>query len=77
MLRDRDYQIFAIRTHTSKCSNRVIENVAREAEVKISDRQLLTDAIGKPGTDTDSYLKMMIHNTCVIVDGLGGKCQPF
>ena len=58
-------------------NNRVLNNVAREAEVPISDRQLLTDGIGKPGTDTDSYLKMMINNTCAIVDGLEGECKPF
>ena len=58
-------------------NNRVINNVAREAGVQISDRQLRTDGIGKPGTDTDSYLKMMIHNTCAIVDGLEGECKPF
>ena len=58
-------------------NNRVINNVAREAGVTISDRQLRTDGIGKPGTDTDSYLKMMIHNTCAIVEGLEGECQPF
>ena len=55
----------------------MINNVAREAGAKISDRKLLTDGIGKSGTDTDSYLKMMINNTCAIVDGLEGECKPF
>lgn len=61
----------------ARVNNRVINNVAQEAGVAVSDRHLLTDGIGKPGTDTDSYFKMMSNNTCVIVDGLGGECKPF
>ena len=57
-------------------NNRTINNVAREAGVKLSDRQLITDGLGALGTDTDTYSKMMMHNTCAIVNGLGGKCQP-
>lgn len=56
-------------------NQRVITTVAREAGVKVSNRQLLVDSLGKAGTDTANYSNMMIHNTCAIVDGLGGKCQ--
>lgn len=58
-------------------NNRVINTVAQEAGVKLSDRPLLVDGLGKTGTDTDTYLKMIVNNTCAIVDGLGGQCQPF
>jgi manganese/iron transport system substrate-binding protein len=56
-------------------NDRVINNVAREAGVKVSDRDLLVDSLGKAGTETDTYGKMMIYNTCAIVDGLGGHCK--
>jgi manganese/iron transport system substrate-binding protein len=71
----RQTQVPTIFAETT-ANDRVIKSVAREAGVKISDRQLLVDSLGKAGTDTDTYRKMMIHNTCAIVDGLGGKCQP-
>jgi manganese/iron transport system substrate-binding protein len=71
----RQTQVPTIFAETT-ANERVITSVAREAGVKISDRKLLVDSLGKAGTDTDTYRKMMIHNTCAIVDGLGGKCQP-
>ena len=57
-------------------NNRVINSVAREAKVKLSEKELLVDGLGEAGTNTDTYKKMMIYNTCAIVDGLGGNCQP-
>ena len=48
-------------------SDRAIHNMANEAGVEISDRKLLADGTGKPGTDSDSYLKMMLNNTCAIM----------
>ena len=68
-------QVPTIFAETSS-NNRTINNVAREAEVKLSNRQLITDGLGAEGTDSDTYRKMMMHNTCAIVNGLGGKCQP-
>lgn len=58
-------------------NDKVLRNVAKEAGVKISDRVLIADGIGKPGTPEDSYQGMLIYNTCTIVAGLGGKCSPF
>ena len=55
-------------------SDRVIETVAREAGVNLSSQKLLVDGLGAPQTETDTYIKMMRHNTCAIVDGLGGNC---
>ncbi|MEM7760484.1 MAG: metal ABC transporter substrate-binding protein, partial [Cyanobacteria bacterium P01_A01_bin.40] len=54
-------------------SDRVINNVAREANVELSESKLYADGLGN-ATD---YIDMMSHNTCAIVNGLGGKCQPF
>jgi ABC-type Zn uptake system ZnuABC Zn-binding protein ZnuA len=48
------------------------EAVAREAGVKVvtGDDALYGDTLGPPGSDADTYLKMMRHNTKVIVDNL-------
>ncbi len=54
-------------------SDRVITNVARAANAKLSQSQLYVDGLG----EVDNYSAMMSHNTCVIVNGLGGECKPF
>lgn len=51
----------------------LIETVAREANVKVADRELYADGLGEPGTDGDTYQKMLVANTRTIVEGLGGK----
>ncbi len=56
---------------------KVIETVAREAKVKVSDQELYADGLGEKGTKADSYEKMLIANTQVIVEGLGGNYTPF
>lgn len=57
----------------STSNDRVISNVARTAEVELSKTKLYVDGLGT----TNSYAEMMAHNTCAIVDGLGGKCKSF
>lgn len=49
------------------------ETIAREAGVKVvaGDDALYGDSLGPVGSDGDTYLKMMRHNTKVIVDNLG------
>ena len=47
----------------------VINQVAQEAEVTVAP-PLYTDALGKPGTAGDSYLKMMRYNVDTIVAAL-------
>ena len=54
-------------------SDRVIKNVAREANVELAAEKLYVDGLG----EADSYIEMMSHNTCAIVNGLGGECQQF
>ena len=65
--------IFAESTHSPK----LIERVAKEANVKVSEEKLYADGLGEPGTDADTYQKMLIANTKAIVDGLGGKYTAF
>ena len=55
----------------------LIKTVAQEAKVKLAPRQLYSDSIGAPGSDGDSYIKMMVANTRSIVESLGGKYTPF
>ena len=57
----------------STTSDRVINNVARAADVELSSEKLYVDGLG----ETANYIEMMSHNTCAIVNGLGGECQPF
>lgn len=57
----------------STTNDRVISNVARTADVELSKSKLFVDGLGS----TNSYAEMMAHNTCAIVDGLGGECKPF
>ena len=48
------------------------ETVAREAGVRVvaGEDALYGDALGPPGSDADTYLKMMRHNTATIVAAL-------
>ncbi|AFY32940.1 metal ABC transporter solute-binding protein, Zn/Mn family [Calothrix sp. PCC 7507] len=55
----------------------LVQSVARNAEVRISDRELYTDSIGEPGSEGESYQKMMVANTRTIVEGLGGTYLIF
>ena len=56
---------------------KLIESVAKEANVKVSERKLYADGIGEKGSEGDTYEKMLIANTQTIVEGLGGKFTPF
>lgn len=56
---------------------KLIEAVAKEGKVKVSDRELFADGLGEKGTPGDTYQKMLIANTQTIVEGLGGKYTPF
>ena len=65
--------IFAETTTNPK----LMETVAREANVKISDKELYSDELGGAGTGADTYEGMLKTNTCAITSGLGGNCTPF
>ena len=56
---------------------KLITTVAEEAGVKLAPQELYSDSIGAPGSEGDSYLKMLMANTHSIVESLGGKYQPY
>jgi ABC-type Zn uptake system ZnuABC Zn-binding protein ZnuA len=51
------------------------ETIAREAGVKVveGDDALYGDSLGPAGSDGDTYLKMIRHNTATIVSNLSGS----
>ena len=51
----------------------LIKTVAAEAKVKLAEQELYSDSIGAPGTEADTYIKMLKVNTRTIVKALGGK----
>ena len=57
-------------------NDRVITTVAREADINVSQQELLAGGLGE-GSQADTYIGMMTSNTCTIVEGLGGHCEPF
>jgi manganese/iron transport system substrate-binding protein len=61
----------------STASSKLLETVANETKVKISTNPLYADGLGEPGSAGDTYLKMLVSNTKVITEGLGGKFEPF
>jgi manganese/iron transport system substrate-binding protein len=57
----------------------LLKHIAREANAKIFPRPLYISNLGAPGSDGETYQKMMDTNTRNIVEGLGGtylKFQP-
>jgi manganese/iron transport system substrate-binding protein len=61
----------------SSVNPRLIEQVAKEANVKVSEKKLYADGLGKLVTEADTYQKMLKQNTEAIVQGLGGRVQAF
>ncbi|EAW36658.1 metal ABC transporter solute-binding protein, Zn/Mn family [Lyngbya sp. PCC 8106] len=56
---------------------KLITTVAQEAGVKLAPTELYSDSIGAPGSEGDSYVKMLVSNTETIVNALGGKVTAF
>jgi manganese/iron transport system substrate-binding protein len=56
---------------------KLIETVAKEAKVKVSERELYADGLGEKGSEAETYAGMLIANTRTIVEGLGGKYTHF
>jgi manganese/iron transport system substrate-binding protein len=61
----------------SSVNPKLIETVAKEANVQVSPQELYADGLGEKGTEGESYQKMLISNTKAIVEGLGGQYTPF
>lgn len=57
-------------------NSQLIQTVAQEAGVKLAETELYSDSIGAPGSEGDSYTKMMVANTRAIVEALGGQYTP-
>lgn len=55
----------------------LITTVAEESGVKLAPEQLYSDSIGAPGSEGETYIKMLVKNTKTIVEALGGKYTPF
>ena len=53
-------------------STELADTIAAELDRPIAVRSLTSDALGEPGSSTDTYLGMMLQNARVIVDVLGG-----
>ncbi len=58
-------------------NDKVLKTVAKEADVKISQEPIVADGLGEKGTPQATYLGMIESNTCIIAQGLGGKCTQF
>ncbi len=58
-------------------SPQLIKAVAKKAQLNISDRQLYTENLGLPGSEADTYQKMMMANTRTILEGLEGTYLRF
>ncbi|BDA71313.1 ABC-type metal ion transporter, periplasmic subunit [Calothrix sp. PCC 7716] len=58
-------------------NDKVLKTVAKEANVKISERPIVADGLGDKGTPEATYVGMIESNTCTIVNNLGGKCTAF
>lgn len=53
----------------------LMETISRETDINVSDAPIYADGLG---TDTPAatYQGMLTANTCTIVNGLGGSCDP-
>jgi manganese/iron transport system substrate-binding protein len=61
----------------SSINPKLIETVAKDAGVKVSDRKLFADGLGDLNSGGETYQKMLIANTKTIVEGLGGQYRAF
>lgn len=56
----------------SNINPQLIKAAAKKAEIRVSERQLFTNNLGKSGSEADNYQKMMTANTRTILEGLDG-----
>ncbi|WP_016949225.1 metal ABC transporter substrate-binding protein [Anabaena sp. PCC 7108] len=61
----------------TKTNSNLLKNIAKQANVKLFPRELYTNGLGEPGSDGETYQKMMDANTRSIVEGLGGTYLKF
>lgn len=58
-------------------NDKVLQTVANEAGVSISEKVLIADGLGEKDSPAGTYAGMMEYNTCAIATGLGGQCTSF
>lgn len=56
---------------------KLITAIAKDAKVKVAEQELYVDGLGEASSSGGTYQQMLISNTKVIVEGLGGKYTPF
>ncbi|MBE9028927.1 zinc ABC transporter substrate-binding protein [filamentous cyanobacterium LEGE 11480] len=54
----------------------MMQALAQDAQVKVSEKQLFSDGLGDAGSGAETYEKMLVANTKAIVEGLGGQPSP-
>ncbi len=54
----------------------LIETLARNANVKLAEQPLFVEGPGDVNSAAPTYQKMLVVNTCTIVNALGGTCDP-
>ena len=59
----------------SSSNPRLVTTLGREAKVAVSSDPIYADSLGLEGTSASTYQGMLMTNTCVIVEGLGGQCN--
>lgn len=57
--------------------SKLTKSVAKSANIKVSQKPLFTNTLGKSGSEVDSYQRMMTTNTRTIVEALGGTYLIF
>lgn len=71
----REAGVTAVFTETTTNPD-LMMTIAREAGVKLAEPPLLVEGPSGPGTPVVTTQQMLVHNTCAIVNNLGGRCQP-
>ena len=54
-----------------KPASKLIKNLSRQSSIPISSNQIFVDGLMLDG----NTVSVAIHNTCTIVDSLGGSCD--
>lgn len=53
----------------------LIETVAKEANVQVAEQPLYVEGPGGDDTPAPTYQRMLVTNTCTVVNALGGECN--
>lgn len=73
----KESKIPTLFTETTTNNSNWINSVSQNTKAKVSQRKLFVNNLGAPGSEADTYQKMMVANTRTIVEGLGGTYLIF